>query len=254
VIVPAYDVAGPRDAPLLVLGSSLGTDHRMWEPQLAGLTARHRVLRYDHPGHGGSSVPPRPYSIDHLAAGVLHLLDTLGVGRFSIGGLSLGGMIAMRVAATAGDRVERLALFCTSAHLPLGWQERAARVRDGGTEAVAEAVVDRWFTPEFADRCPQVVALLRGQLLDAAPEGYAGCCEAIAAMDLRPLLPAISAPTLVVAGDRDPATPPAHAKAIADGMAGAAQARVEVVPGAHLATVESADRCTDLLLGHLNAR
>jgi 3-oxoadipate enol-lactonase len=260
VIVPlAHDFQGPAGAPLLVLGSSLGTDRRMWQPQLAALTQTHRVLRYDHRGHGGSAGPAGPYRMDELAADVLALIDATGARQFSLAGLSLGAMVAMQVAALAGERVDRLALFCTSAYLPPpeGWLQRAVTVRAGGPAAIADGVLARWFTPGFPQAEPETVAAQREQLLAVDPEGYAGCCEAIATMDLRPLLPTISAPTLVVAGDHDQATPPPHAERIAAGIAAGHQPgrqppQVELVPGAHLATVESADRCAALLLAHLS--
>jgi len=156
----------------------------------------------------------------------------------------------MQVAALAPDRVERLAVFCSSAFLPpaSGWLDRAATVRASGTAAIADTVPGRWFTPRFAAAHPAVVAAHREQLLACDVDGYAGCCDGIAAMDLRPVLPAIGAPTLVVAGEQDLATPLPHARLIADGIPGA---RLVPVPGAHLATVESPDRCTALLLAHL---
>ncbi len=246
-----YDLHGPDGAPVIVLGSSVGTDRRMWQPQLDALAVRHRVLRHDHLGHGTSAVPPGPYGLRDLASAVLELVDELGVDRFSYAGLSLGGMVGMQLAVQVPQRVDRLALLCTSAYLPpaRGWHDRAAAVRAGGMAAVAEAVLGRWCTAGFALRRPEVVARLRAMLLDQPPEGYAACCEAIAAMDLRPVLAAVRAPTLVVVGAHDPATPLPHGRLIADGVPGA---RLEVVAGAHLATVEDADRCTALLLDHLD--
>lgn len=202
-------------------------------------------------------MPPEPCTIPQLADALVELIDGLGVRRFSLGGLSLGGMIAMQVAATLPERVHRLALFCTSAHLPpaAGWRDRAAAVRSGGTAAVADAVVGRWFAAAFAAAHPATVAAQRDQLISISAQGYAGCCEAIAEMDVRPLLTRICAPTLVVTGADDLATPPPHAETIAAGIrAGGTAARVELVPGAHLATVESATLRTDLLLAHLSGR
>ncbi len=251
-----YVVHGPDGAPVVVLGSSLGTDRRMWQPQLDALADRFRVVRYDHRGHGGSEVPEGPYGLADLAQDVVALLDTMGVDRFSAGGLSLGGMVAMWLAAHVPDRVERLALFCTSAYLPPaeGWLDRARAVRAGGTRAVADAVVARWFTPGFAAASPDVVAAQRAMLVATPAEGYASCCEAIAAMDLRDALVKVTAPTLVVAGRDDPATPPEHARTIAACLGDCVPCRVEVVDGAHLATVESPDACTALLLEHLAGR
>ena len=247
-----HTVDGPEDAPVLVLGNSLGTTVEMWEPQLPVLTKRFRVVRYDHRGHGGSPVPPGEYRLDELGADVLAMLDTLELERVHLGGLSLGGMVAMWVAAHAPERVDRLALLCTSAKLgpPEMWATRAETVRAQGTEAIADVIVGRWFTPGFAERLPEAILWARRLLTGISAEGYAGCCAAVQHMDLIPVLGDIAAPTLVIAGAEDPATPPdAHARWIA---AGIPDARLEIVPdAAHLANVEQPDLVNHLLLHFL---
>lgn len=244
-------IDGPSDAPVLLLGSSLGTTGAMWEPQLAGLTSAFRVVRYDHRGHGGSPVPAGPYRLAELAGDVLALADRLGVARFHYAGLSLGGMVGMELAARAPERIDRLALLCTSALLgpPESWTTRADTVRRHGTAAVSDPVVSRWFRPEFVAAHPDLLAHYRDMLASTPAEGYAGCCEAIRDMDLTGRLGAISAPTLVLAGAEDRATPPSHAQVIAEGIP---DARLSVLDGAaHLANVEVPTEVTDLLLGHL---
>ena len=244
-------LSGPEQAPVLVLSNSMGTTTAMWDDQLEALSRHHRVLRYDHRGHGGAGPPPGPYRMEQLGRDLLGLLDELELERVSFCGLSLGGMVGMWLAANAPERVERLALCCTSAKVDPGpYLERAAKVRAGGTGSVAGEVVERWFTPGFRERAPETVARAVAMLLATPAEGYAGCCEAIAAMDLRPGLGSIAAPTLVVAGGDDPATPPAHAEAI---VAAIPAARLEVVAGAaHLANIEQPQRMTRLLLDHLS--
>jgi 3-oxoadipate enol-lactonase len=163
-------------------------------------------------------------------------------------------MVGMWLAANAPERVDRLVLLCTSAHLPPaeGWRERARAVRAAGTVgAVADAVVRRWVTPAFAAAQPRRVAALSELLAASPPAGYAACCEAIAAMDLRPLLPRIAAPTLVVAGADDLATPPAHAETIAAAIPGARLERLS--PMAHLGNVEQPDAVAGLIRDHLDA-
>jgi 3-oxoadipate enol-lactonase len=165
-------------------------------------------------------------------------------------------MIGMWLAAHAPQRVDRLALCCTAAYLPpaRGWLDRAVAVRAGWTAAVADAVVSRWFTPRLGRERPDLVEHYRTTLRDQVDaEGYAGCCEAIAAMDLRPDLAGITAPTLVIAGADDLPTPPEHAKETARLIeCGRGSASVVVVDGgAHLATLERADLCTPLLVEHL---
>jgi 3-oxoadipate enol-lactonase len=228
---------GPPDAPVLILGNSLGTSTAVWEPQVPDLKRSFRLLRFELPGHGGASAWPGPYSVGLLGAGVLALLDDLGVAQAGFAGISLGGMIGLWLAAHAPDRIRALGLVCTSAYLPPaeGWRERAASVRAAGMSSVSAQVISRWFTADYAAREPEVVSSVRTTLERADPEGYAGCCEAIAELDLRARLAAVSAPTLVIAGDADPATPPEHGAAIA---AGVRDGRLLVLPkAAHLATL-----------------
>jgi 3-oxoadipate enol-lactonase len=246
------DESGPRDGHVVLLGGSLGTTLAMWDAQVGPLAERLRVVRYDHRGHGGSPIPPGPYSIADLGGDVLALLDTLGVERASYCGLSMGGMVGIWLAQHAPERIERLALLCTSAHLPPpeAWVERAEEVEQAGsTEVVADAVLARWLTPEFAREHPEAGESLRAMLAATSPEGYAGCCRALERMDLRAGLPRIHAPTLVVAGAQDPATPPEHGEAIAAAIPGA---RFELLsPSAHLCAVERAGDVTALVADHL---
>ncbi|OLB80994.1 MAG: 3-oxoadipate enol-lactonase [Actinobacteria bacterium 13_2_20CM_2_71_6] len=243
-----HELTGPVGAPVLVLGNSLGTGVELWDPQLAVLRRHFRVLRFDLRGHRGSAVPAGPYTLDDLGGDLLGLLDELHLARVSYGGVSLGAMIGMWLAVHAPRRVRRLALCCTSAYLgpPEPWLERAATVRAKGVAAVAETVAGRWFTPGFRGRAPGTVGRFTTALSGTPAEGYAGCCEAVAMMDLRPSLPMIDAPTLVLSGADDPATPPEHGAAIATTVGG----RFAVVPGAHLANVESAEEVGALLLSH----
>jgi 3-oxoadipate enol-lactonase len=248
-----YELDGAASEPGIVSTGSLGTDLTMWQPQSDRLGERFRTLRYDSRGHGASPAPSGPYSMADLGSDLLALLDRLQIERASLCGLSIGGMISMWAAAHAPERVERLVLCCTSAQLgpPEAWHERAATVREHGVQAVADAVLGRWFTPAFREAEPGVLERMRQILTATPPEGYAGCCEAIAAMDLTPDLPAISAPTLVLAGSEDPATPPEHGRRIADLIPGA---RFEIIPNAaHLASVEHAELVTAMILRFLSS-
>jgi len=247
----AAELDPPADAPVLVLGNSMGTTASVWEPQLAQLRRHFRLLRYEHPGHGGSAAPPGPYTVAELGAAVLGLLDSHGIGRARYAGISLGGMVGMWLAANEPARIDALAVCCTSAYLPPEsfWAGRARQARAGGTAAIAEQVVSRWFMPEFAAREPDVPASFVAGLADVAAEGYAGCCEAIGSMDLRPSLSAITAPTLVIAGAEDPSTPPWHGAVIASAIP---EARLAVIRGAaHLASVSAPGQVGCALLGFL---
>jgi 3-oxoadipate enol-lactonase len=245
------EVEGPEDAPALVLANSLGATLRMWDKQVEPLTRSFRVVRFDTRGHGGSPVPRGPYTIDDLAGDVVAMLDRLGLERAHFVGLSLGGMTGMRLAACHPERVDRLVVLCTSAYLgPVtSWHQRAATVRAQGTAAVAEAVVARWYTEHFKENHPEVVRAA-SEMVGATPaEGYAGCCEAIAAMDLTGDLPRISAPTLAIAGADDRATPPEHLERIAKAIP---EAALTVVPqAAHLANDEQPEAVTAAMMRHL---
>jgi 3-oxoadipate enol-lactonase len=178
---------------------------------------------------------------------VLALLDTIGAERVAWCGLSMGGMVGMHLASEHPDRISHLVLCCTSAHFPdkAVWTERIAAVAAHGTGPIAAAVVARWFTPPWAAAHPQVVAEAEAMVAATPDRGYLECCEAIVAWDHRDRLASVSAPTLVLAGSADPATPvEPHARTLADGIPGA---RLEVLDAAHLATVERATEATALI-------
>lgn len=241
---------GAATAAPLILGPSLGTSLAVWDPQVPALARTHHVIRYDLPGHGGSPASLlRPgATVADLGRLVLALADSLGIDRFAYAGISLGGAIGTWLAVHHPDRVDSLALICTSARFgePAGWHERAALVRAKGTDPVADSAATRWFTEGFAGE-PAAGALV-ADMRAADPEAYAACCDAIAAFDLRAELPGVSAPTLVVAGRQDPATPPSHARELADGIPGASL--TEVAHAAHLANVERPAPVLAALLGH----
>ncbi|MFH8568183.1 3-oxoadipate enol-lactonase [Streptomyces sp. NPDC017993] len=256
-----HQVDGPADAPLLILGPSLGTSMNLWEPQLPELARQYRIVRWDLPGHGGTPTdaltptdgptPETPTAtVAALARLVLDLADSLGADRFAYAGVSLGGAVGAWLAAHHPGRVDSLAMVCSSARFgePAAWRERAALVREKGLGPVAAATAARWFTPAFADSAParEMVRALRDTV---DPAGYAACCDALAAYDLRADLARITAPTLVVAGRQDPATPPAHARELTDHIPGASL--VELPGASHLASVERPAPVLAALLGHL---
>jgi len=246
-----HTLEGPEHAPVVVFSNSLGTRGEMWDAEASALRDRFRVLRYDTRGHGDSPVPPGPYTVAELAQDVLALLDRIGLERVSFCGLSIGGMTGMWLGVNAPERIERLVICCTAAQLPPPemWMERAEQVRRDGMGSVIEATMERWFTPEFPERNPEVVARIRETFLATSPEGYAGCCEALAGFDMRGELGAITSPTLVIAGDDDPVGTPERAAAIADEIE---DSRLVVLPGArHLAAVEKPDEVARELEHHL---
>jgi 3-oxoadipate enol-lactonase len=246
-----HTLEGPDGAPVFAFSNSLGTRGEMWDAQAAALSDRFRVLRYDTRGHGDSPVPPGPYAMPELGGDVIALLDRLGLERVTFCGLSIGGMTGMWLGVNAPERIERLVICCTAMQLPPPemWIDRAAQVREEGMASVIDATMERWFTPGFRESSPDTVDRIRKTFLETEPEGYAGCCEALAEFDMRGQLEAIMAPTLVIAGDDDPVGTPERAAAIGAEIAGS---RVAVLPGArHLAAVEKADEVTRELEQHL---
>lgn len=244
-------VEGPEDAPPLVLLCSLGSTVDMWAPQRRELTGEHKVISLDTRGHGGSPVPDGPYSVADLGTDVLGTLDELGVARAAFAGVSLGGATAQWIALHAPERVAALALLCTSARFgdPEPWWERAATVRAGGAQAVAGTVVGRWFSARYATAQPATVEHMRAMIAATPTEGYAACCEAIAGWDAVDDLHRIAAPTLVVGGVEDPATPPEHQEILARGIP---RARLEIVDdAAHLASYQRPEIVTPLIREHV---
>lgn len=235
---------GPADAPVVVLGPSLGTTMDLWAPQLPALASTWRVLRYDLPGHGGSALVHG--TVEDFADEVAGLLDETGVRAAGYVGVSLGGAVGTTLALRHPERVRSLVVCCGSARFgePEQWRERAATVRAGGLEPLADAFVGRWFTPAFADTEGG-----RAMLRRIDPEGYAACCEALAAFDARARLAGITASTLVIAGADDVATPLQHAEALAGGIRGAEL--VVVSEAAHLANLERPQAVTDAIIRHL---
>jgi 3-oxoadipate enol-lactonase len=248
-----HAVDGPGSAPTVVLSNSLGSTPAMWDPQFPALADRLRVMRYDHRGHGSSPVPRGPYELADLGADVLSLLDRLGLQRVHWCGLSLGGMVGMWMAINAPERIDRLVLCCTSARLgpPEMWADRAATVRAHGVDAIADAGIERWLSPGFIEREPEIAAGVRAMLVATPAAGYAECCGVIERMDQVPSLGEIRAPTLVIAAEDDPATPPEHGALIASTVPGAQLAVVR--DARHLATIEQPAAMTELILGHLLA-
>jgi 3-oxoadipate enol-lactonase len=247
-----HESFGQADAPPLLLGGSLGTTLAMWEPQVRLLSGRLRMIPFDHRGHGASPVPLGPYTIADLGADVIALMDRLRLDQASYCGLSIGGMVGQWLAGNHPERIDKLILIATSAYLgdPVPWLERAGTVRAAGTvEGIADIVVSRWFTPRWATEHGHTIRTYRDTLASSPVEGYASCCEAIAALDTRAELGRITAPTLVISGEDDPAIPPPHQQAIASAVAGA---RLETIAdAAHLPSVQRPAQVNQLIFEHL---
>jgi len=245
-----YRFDGNEDGPVVIFSNSLGTNLSMWDAQVPALAARFRVLRYDTRGHGESSVTPGPYSIMQLGRDVVRLLDELEIERAHFCGLSMGGMTGMWLGVYAATRIERLVLCNTAAKIgtPEIWNARIEAVRQGGMAAIADAVIQRWFTPAFIARAPDAIERTRKVILSTPPEGYIANCAAIRDMDQRETISRISTPTLVITGAKDPVATPSDARYIIERVAGAHYAELDA---AHLSNIEAADRFTQVLLQFL---
>jgi len=237
---PIYvEVEGPERAPVLMLSNSLGTTLHMWDRQVAPFTQHFRLVRYDRRGHGRSGVPKGPYTMERLGRDVLAVLDALDIRRINWCGLSMGGMVGQWLGANAPERIERLVLTNTSSH----FADKTA-----WNAAFAAPNMERWFTKQFREGAPETVDWLREMFAATPLDGYLGCGEAVRDMDHRDLLPKIKAPTLVVAGKYDPATPPEANEYIKNHIPGA---RYTVLEAAHISNVEQAEAYTNAVLGFL---
>ena len=240
---------GAAGAPCLLMLHSLGTNLHVWDAQAEALAVDHRVVRIDLRGHGLTGVPHGPYSIDGMAQDALAVMDALQVRHFHLAGLSIGGLVAQAIALQAPARVDALILCDTARAIPPPdmWRQRAAAVRAGGLQAIADSVLARWLTPDNQGSIP--ARALRHMLLATQPEGYAGAAEAIAALEPEAdALPIIS-PTLVLVGDQDMATPLAAAEALASAIEGA---QLQQIAGAaHMAPMEQPDLVTAVMRAFL---
>jgi 3-oxoadipate enol-lactonase len=248
-----YQLQGKENNPVLVLSNSLGTDLGMWVPQMPALLEHFRVLRYDARGHGQSGVPPGPYRISQFGEDVIALMDRLGIRRAHFCGLSMGGMIGMWLAVNHPARLDRLVLCNTAARIgpPELWDARIDKVNSEGIASIVPAVIDRWFTADFQRFARKQVDMVRSMLLRTPGAGYTASCAAVRDMDQRDGISAITAPTLVIAGTQDKATPPEDGKLVADRIAGA---RFVELNAAHLSNWEVAQSFTTNVVEFLTAQ
>lgn len=244
-----YADQGPKDGPALVFGNSLGTDLRVWDELLPHLPAGLRILRYDKRGHGLSEETPGPYGIDQLADDAAGLIRHLGLARVVFVGLSIGGLIGQAMAARHSDLLAGLVISNSAAKIGEAsmWRDRIAAIREGGLASIGEATMERWFSPAF--RASGAAAPWQRMLERQPLDGYAACCEAIAAADLRDSTAALRLPVRLIAGSLDGATPPAIVEATAGLIAGA---RLDLIEGAgHIPCVETPGAYARILVDFL---
>jgi 3-oxoadipate enol-lactonase len=247
------EVEGPADAPVLMLSNSLGTDLTMWDGQVKPFTERFRLIRYDRRGHGKSAVPPGPYTMERLGRDVLGILDHLGIDEIDWCGLSMGGMVGQWLGANAPGRIRRLVLANTSCHYPIKdpWNERIAAVASSGLAPLVDPMMGRWFSQGFIAAEPATIARMKAIMLATPAAGYIANCEAVRDMDHRDILAGIRAPTLIVAGRHDVATPVAAAEYIRARIPGAA---LTLLDAGHISNIEQASDFTAEVMGFLTAK
>ncbi|WP_052868510.1 bifunctional 3-oxoadipate enol-lactonase/4-carboxymuconolactone decarboxylase PcaDC [Streptomyces niger] len=246
-----HRIDGPDDAPVLVLGASLGTTWHMWDRQIPELTRQWRVIRFDLPGHGGSPAYPAA-SIAELADRLVATLDDLGIDRFGYAGCAMGAAIGAQLALAHPQRLSSLALVSASPRFGTAdaWRQRGVVIRTNGLDPIARTAPERWFTPGFAAAQPAIIEWAVQMVRTTDPGCYIAACEALAAFDIRGELGRISAPTLVVVGSEDLVTPTADARTL---VAGIQDAALALVPGtSHLAPVEQPAAVTELLIRHFS--
>src|ERR1700754_2361890 len=246
-------VEGRDGGPTLMLSNSLGCTLQMWEPQMKAFTQLFRVIRYDRRGHGKSGVPAGPYSMERFGKDVLAILDDLNIERVHWCGVSMGGMVGQWLGGNAPQRVGKLVLAITACYYPdrTNWLNRIKAVNEGGLAAIADAVIAAWLPADFREREPQITTRLKQMLLEPPAQGYVACCEALSRLDQRDLLPRITAPTLVIAGRHDVATPVEAGEFIRSRIPGAS---MTLLDAAHISNVEQSHNFTEAVVGFLTQR
>lgn len=250
----AYRIDG--EGPWLTLSHSLACDSSMWDPQMAALTSRFRVLRFDTRGHGASAAPDAAYTLTELAADLFGLLASLDIQRTHFAGLSMGGMIGQTFALNHPGVLASLILADTSSRrAPNGaqlWGDRIKVAKAQGMAALVAPTLSRWFTDPYRAAHPDVMQRFGERIASTPVAGYAGCCAAIAELDLTDRLREIDCPALVIVGDQDQGTTPEQAREIQRNLPGAQLAIIE--SAAHISNVEQPEAFTRVLLDFLAAQ
>jgi 3-oxoadipate enol-lactonase len=240
-LVLHYEDEGPADAPAFVFINSLGTDLRIWDQVSGKLAAGRRLLRYDLRGHGLSEAPAAPYALDDHVGDLTALMDARGVGAALIVGLSVGGMIAMALASQRPDLARALVLSDTAHKIGTRemWDARMAAIRQGGMAAIAEAILQRWFTAQFRASNPVDLLGYRNMLTRTTAEGYVGTCATLRDADLTDVADKLALPVLCLSGAEDQATPPDLVRSLAAFLP---DARFDMIPhSGHLPCLEQPD-------------
>jgi 3-oxoadipate enol-lactonase len=248
-----YTLEGPTSGPVITMSNSLASNLSMWEPQMPVLTSHYRVLRYDTRGHGGTDAPSGPYSLDELTEDVRALLQALGITRMHFVGLSMGGMIGQILAIKYPQMLQSVVLCDTMSRVPTEakpmWDDRVHTAETQGMEPLVEPTLARWFTEPFRQKGSPILDQVRTMIRTTPPRGYAGCCHAIAALNLTDHLKAITLPTLIIVGEDDPGTPVAASRVIHEQIKGSEL--VILKSAAHLSNLEQPEAFNQALAAFL---
>ena len=244
------EVEGSPTAPVLVMSNSLGTDLHMWDEQAPVLAQHFRLVRYDRRGHGKSTATKTKGSMERLGRDVLAVVDALDIASFNWCGLSMGGMVGQWLGANAPDRVQKLVLSNTHYYYPdkSPWDERIKIAKEQGVATLAPVQIQRWFTPQYISAQPDIVNNVARMFSSTGLDGYVACCEAGRDMDFRDVSPRIKAPTLVIVGSQDKATPPSAGEEIQKMIKNSS---IVAIDAAHLSNVEKPQDYTKILLDFL---
>ena len=248
-----YEFLPRGNAPTVILSHSLGTDFRMWEPQMKALTSRFSVLRYDTRGHGQSEAVDGDYTFEQLKDDAIGLADFLGVEKFHWVGLSMGGMIGQSIAFNHPERLESLVLCDTAASMPdeaqPKWQERINTAKEKGLQGVVDSTLEDWFTKELLERRPQSIRQVIDQFLKTSLQGYVGCIGAIRKLNHMDSLSSIKCPTLIIVGEQDFGTPVEASLAMRERIP---ESQLAVIPSAaHISNVEQPEKFQEKLMNFL---
>ncbi|MDE2322962.1 MAG: 3-oxoadipate enol-lactonase [candidate division NC10 bacterium] len=247
-----YTVEG--DGPVITMSHALGCNLSLWDEQAKALSGRYRVLRYDTRGHGQTSVPPGPYSLEQMADDLHGLLTGLSVTATHFVGISMGGMIGQIFALKYPSMVRSLVLCSTTSRYPSAvrstWVERIRTVETKGMKPMVEPAIERWFTAAFLERRQGVIDGVRAMIRGTPPQGYIGCCYAIPTIDVTDRLGNVRCPALVIAGENDPGTPVTMAQEI---RAALPSSEIAILRAAsHLCNLEQPEAFNHVLLGFLD--
>lgn len=247
-----YKIEGAENAPVILFCNSLGTNLHMWDEQIASLTNTFRVVRYDRRGHGQSTASSVPFTIEDLGKDVLALIEHLALGKVHFCGLSIGGLVGQWLGINASHKLHSLTICASAAKIGTAeaWLERAKMVREQGLSPLLEGTEQRWFTPEFTQKNPQVKTAILNEFLETSAEGYAQCCEALATADFNADLFKIKVPTLCIYGDDDPVCPASDLIHIARNVQ---KGQDLGIPGRHIFNLESAEQFNTALTSFINS-